>query len=47
MDAPTLSLIVPLHNEAPNLPRLLEACTDALERYGRALADLWALRRRL
>lgn len=34
MDAPTLSLIVPLHNEAPNLPRLLEACVAALERTG-------------
>jgi len=34
MDAPTLSLIAPLHNEAPNLPRLLEACADALERTG-------------
>ena len=34
MDAPTLSLIVPLHNEAPNLPRLLKACTAALEGTG-------------
>jgi hypothetical protein len=34
MDAPTLSLIAPLHNEAPNLPRLLEACAAALERTG-------------
>jgi glycosyltransferase involved in cell wall biosynthesis len=34
MDAPTLSLIVPLYNEAPNLPRLLEACAAALERTG-------------
>jgi dolichol-phosphate mannosyltransferase len=34
MDAPTLSLIVPLHNEAPNLPRLLEACVAVLERTG-------------
>jgi glycosyltransferase involved in cell wall biosynthesis len=34
MDTPTLSLIAPLHNEAPNLPRLLEACADALERTG-------------
>jgi glycosyltransferase involved in cell wall biosynthesis len=34
MDAPTLSLIVPLYNEAPNLPRLLKACAAALERTG-------------
>jgi glycosyltransferase involved in cell wall biosynthesis len=34
MDAPTLSLIVPLHNEALNLPRLLEACVAVLERTG-------------
>lgn len=34
MDAPTLSLIVPLHNEAPNLPRLLDASIAALERTG-------------
>ncbi|BCW96163.1 MAG: glycosyltransferase family 2 protein [Fimbriimonadales bacterium] len=34
MDAPTLSLIVPLYNEAPNLPPLLEACTAALTRTG-------------
>jgi glycosyltransferase involved in cell wall biosynthesis len=34
MDAPTLSLIVPLHNEAPNLPRLLDACIAVLERTG-------------
>jgi glycosyltransferase involved in cell wall biosynthesis len=34
MDAPTLSLIAPLYNEAPNLPRLLKACAAALERTG-------------
>jgi glycosyltransferase involved in cell wall biosynthesis len=34
MDAPTLSLIAPLHNEAPNLPRLLKACAAALEGTG-------------
>jgi glycosyltransferase involved in cell wall biosynthesis len=34
MDAPTLSLIVPLHNELPNLPRLLDACIAVLERTG-------------
>ena len=34
MDAPTLSLIVPLHNEAPSLPRLLNACITVLERTG-------------
>ena len=40
MDAPTLSLIVPLHNEAPNLPRLLEACAAALERTGESWENL-------
>jgi dolichol-phosphate mannosyltransferase len=34
MDAPTLSLIAPLHNERPNLPELIRQCACALDATG-------------
>lgn len=34
MGTPTLSLIVPLHNERPNLPSLIHHCTRVLEATG-------------
>ncbi|MCS7064762.1 MAG: glycosyltransferase [Fimbriimonadales bacterium] len=34
MDTPTLSLIVPLYNERPNLPALIRQCVSALEATG-------------
>jgi glycosyltransferase involved in cell wall biosynthesis len=32
---PELSVVIPIHNEAPNLEQLYRECTDALERWGR------------
>ncbi|MCX7925100.1 MAG: glycosyltransferase family 2 protein [Fimbriimonadales bacterium] len=34
MESPTLSLIVPLHNERPNLPELIRRCACALDATG-------------
>lgn len=36
MESPTLSLIVPLHNERPNLPALIRQCACALDTTGQA-----------
>ncbi len=34
MESPALSLIVPLHNERPNLPELIRQCACALDKTG-------------
>jgi len=36
MESPTLSLIVPLYNERPNLPELIRQCACALDATGQA-----------
>jgi len=34
--SPELSVVIPIHNEAPNLEQLYRECTEALERWGRS-----------
>jgi glycosyltransferase involved in cell wall biosynthesis len=33
--SPELSVVIPIHNEAPNLEQLYRECTEALDRWGR------------
>jgi glycosyltransferase involved in cell wall biosynthesis len=34
--SPELSVVIPIHNEAPNLEQLYRECTEALDRWGRS-----------